>query len=181
MELVSPAVWFPVVTLVVGLLLKAAFDAWTENRRVAFDRESRIEKRKEIILLQRIDLQRKALGDVQIALADLMRSTNKLHKYDLAQFDITGSWEENEPPEELSEKSRDNFRAVTLMKVRVSDEEIRTLTSKLSKLCASMPYFESESEAVNTFNSSTLLYSQINEKIGSALRALEHEEQAVLT
>lgn len=181
MEAISPTIWFPVVTLVVGVFLKAIFDAWTENRKVAFDRESRLEKRKEIILLQRIDLQRKVLCDLQLALSDLMRTTNQMQKHAIQQHHETGLWWKTEPPEDLAERSRNNFRSVTLMKVRVSDEEVRELTSQLSLSCASIKYTDTNEEAVKTFDSSTVLYSEINEKIGRALRSLEHDEQALLT
>lgn len=177
---ISPSVWFPVLTLVVGIFLKAVFDAWTENRKAAFDRESRVEKRKEIILLQRIDLQRKALGDLQLALADMMRSSNTLHIHDTKMYRETGLWGEEDAPLELSEKVRNSFRSVTLMRVRVSEDEVREQSSKLSFLCSTMSLVNSKLEADRMLNEATLLYSSINEKIGGALRSLEHEEQALL-
>ncbi|MGX1087437.1 hypothetical protein [Pseudomonas sp. AP3_22 TE3818] len=180
MEGINPSIWFPVVTLVVGVFLKAVFDAWTDNRKVAVERESRVEKRKEIILLQRIDLQRKALGDLQIALADMMRSSNLNYMHDLKAFRETNVWGLTEMSEELSERVRNHFRAVTLMRVRVSDQEVRESSGKLSSTCSRMTLVLSKEEADRLLDVATVEYSAINEKVGAALRALEHEEQALL-
>ena len=180
MEAFSPSVWFPVVTLVVGALLKAVFDAWTENRKSALDKMLRVEKRKEIILMQRIDLQRKALGDLQVALSDLTRSTNLVYMHDAKMYREGVAWGEESTPDGLGETARNNFRAVTLTKVRVSDEVVRKLAGDLSALCTQVTLARTENEADEAMRSSSILYSSINEKIGEALRSLEHEEQALL-
>ena len=180
MEALSPTVWFPVVTLVIGISLKAIFDALTENRKVALERESRVERRKEIILLQRIDLQRKALGDLQIALSDLMRSVSVQQQYLRKKYRETGFWGESDAPPSVDETARTNFRAVTLMKVRVGNDEIRELAEKLSSSCSTITLVDSDEVGQALYNTSALMYSEINEKIGCALRALEHDEQALL-
>ncbi|MBV4478760.1 hypothetical protein [Pseudomonas khavaziana] len=181
MDSISSAVWFPVVTLVVGLVLKAVFDSWTENRKAGFDRESRVERRKEVLLLQRIDLQRKALGDLQIAIADMMRSTSMIQTHDLVSFHETGEWGQTPAPESLDEVARSNFRAVSLMKVRVSDAEIREMTSELSSLCANVTLAASAEIAEDDWRSASTLYVGANERIGDVLRSLEHQEQAFLS
>ena len=180
MEAITPSVWFPVVTLVVGVFLKALFDSWTENRKVAFDRESRVEKRKEIILLQRVDLQRKALGELQVALSDLMRSVGRIQKHDARIYRETGIWGDEAAPESIGDVARDNFRSVTLVRVRVSDEDVRVSVSELSSLCSEVTLSDTERQSQIAWNAATVLYATINEKIGEALRALEREEQALL-
>ncbi|MCU7217550.1 hypothetical protein [Pseudomonas sp. VE 196-7] len=180
MEAFSPSVWFPVVTLVVGVLLKAVFDAWTENRKSALDKMLRVEKRKEIILMQRIDLQRKALGDLQVALSDLIRSTNLIHLHDAKMYREGSEWGVESTPDGLGETIRNNFRSVTLTRVRVSDEGVRKLAGDLSALCTQVTLSRTEDQADEAMRSSSVLYSSINEKIGEALRSLEHEEQALL-
>ncbi len=179
MEVVNVSVWIPIITLVVGIFLKGVFDAWMDNKKTNFERESRVERRKEILLLQRIDLQRKALGELQVAIADLMRSTTKLHRFDLKQHEEQGFWDRESAPEELTEKSRDNFRAVTLIKVRISSGKLRDATSQLTLLCAGLPHTDSPEIAKANFDTSTILYSKLNKKIGKALISLEREEQAL--
>jgi hypothetical protein len=181
MEAISPSVWFPVVTLVIGLLLKAVFDSWTENRRASFDRESRIEKRKEVILLQRMDLQRKALGDLQVAIADMMRSTSLIQGHDVAVYRETKEWGRNMSPDGVSEAARANFRSVSLMRVRVSDEDVRNMTGELSTLCTQVTRARSEEDSDRSLHLAAILYNSTNERIGEVLRALEHQEQAFLS
>lgn len=180
MEAVSPSIWFPVVTLVVGVFLKALFDSFAEKRRAAFDRESRIEKRKELILMQRIDLQRKALGDVQVAVVDLMRYTAQISLADIKAFRSSGKWRHEPLGDDLNEKSRSAFRQVTLTKVRVRDEHVRGIVGSVSGLCADVTLARSSNESENIIQAAGQLFQELNEKIGEALRALEDEEQALL-
>lgn len=180
MEAISPSVWFPVVTLVVGVFLKAVFDALTENRKSAVDKMLRVEKRKEVILMQRIDLQRKALGDIQIAISDLMRSTTVLHLAECKMFHETGNWGEGEVSQDVNDLSRSAFRQVTLTKVRVRDEHVRDLAERLSKLCSQASYAISRSAAEDAVIDAGSLFNEFNEKVGESLRALEDEEQALL-
>jgi len=181
MEAISPSTWFPVVTLVIGVLLKAVFDSWTENRKARFDRESRVEKRKEVILLQRIDLQRKALGDLQESIADMMRSTGQIHNHDLAVYRETKEWGRNLSPDGVSEAARVNFRSVSLMRVRISDEDVRRMTGELSSLCTQVTLARSEDDSDRAIHAASTLYHATNERIGEVLRALEHQEQAFLS
>ncbi|KAF6686952.1 hypothetical protein HFD98_25565 [Pseudomonas sp. EKM23D] len=181
MESISPSVWFPVVTLVIGLLLKAVFDSWTENRKAGFDRESRIEKRKEVLLLQRIDLQRKALGELQVSIADMMRATKLVQIADVADFRQTSIWGKASTPESVKEAVRESFRAVSLMKVRVSDDAVREMVGKLSSLCVKVTMAKSEDDSDADWLAASLLYIDSNDKIGEVLRSLEHQEQALLS
>jgi hypothetical protein len=179
-EGISPSVWFPVVTLVIGAFLKAVFDSWTEKRRAGFDRESRVEKRKEIILLQRIDLQRKALGDIQIAISDLMRCTTVLHFAECKLYQEIGRWKGGDLPGDVSDLSRSAFRQATLAKVRVRDEHVRNMADRVSQLCSQVSFSESLDESEDAVMSAGSLYNEFNEKVGESLRALEDEEQALL-
>ncbi|WP_124363538.1 hypothetical protein [Pseudomonas sp. R3-52-08] len=180
MEGISPSIWFPVVTLVIGAFLKAFFDSWTEKRRAGFERESRVEKRKELILMQRIDIQRKALGDIQIAISDLMRCTTVLHLAECNMYQETGSWGESELTEDVNDRSRSAFRQVTLTKVRVRDEHVRDMAERLSKLCSQASFAISHNAAEDAVLDAGSLFNEFNEKVGESLRALEDEEQALL-
>lgn len=180
MEGIGPSVWFPVVTLVIGALLKAVFDSWTEKRRAGFDRESRVEKRKEVILMQRIDLQRKALGDIQIAISDLMRCTTVLHLAECKLWSDTGSWGGGDVPVDVNDQSRAAFRQVTLARVRVRDEHVRDMAERVSKLCSQVSFADSVDASEDAVLSAGSLYNIFNEKVGESLRALEDEEQALL-
>jgi hypothetical protein len=179
-EGISPSVWFPVITLIIGAFLKAIFDSWTEKRRAGFDRESRVEKRKEIILLQRIDLQRKALGDIQIAISDLMRCTTVLHFAECKLNAEIGRWRGGDLPGDVSDLSRTAFRQVTLAKVRVRDEHVRNMVDQVSKLCLKVSFSVSPDESEDAVLTAGILFNEFNAKVGESLRALEDEEQALL-
>ncbi|MDD0985790.1 hypothetical protein [Pseudomonas shahriarae] len=180
MEAISPSVWFPVVTLVIGVFLKALFDAWSENRKAGFEKQARVEKRKEIIFLQRIDLQRKALGDIQIALSDLMRCTTVMYLAESKMYHESGEWGAGELASDVCDQSRSAFRQVTLAKVRVRDEHVRDMAERISKLCSQVSFSESRDDSEDALIAAGRIYDEFNEKVGESLRALEDEEQALL-
>lgn len=180
MDELSPSVWFPVVTLVAGALLKALFDVLTENRKVSTEKEIRLEKRKEAILMQRIASQRKTLEELQAAVSNLVRCASLGHMTDAAAFHKTGAWAKGLLPEELNEKTRAAFREVALLKVRVHDAEVRLLVSELSSLCSSVTFALSFEDSEQTIFAASNLFVKVNELIGEELRSLEGNEQALL-
>jgi Arc/MetJ-type ribon-helix-helix transcriptional regulator len=179
-EGISSSVWFPVVTLVIGVFLKAFFDSLTEKRRARFDSESRIEKRKEMILMQRIDLQRKALGDIQNAVSEVVRSAVVKHLARCKMHQETGAWGEGGLSDDVRERSRTAFLQATQAKVRVRDEHVRGMVEKLSKLCTQASFAISKSASEEAVHAAGSLFNEFNEKVGEALRALEDDEQALL-
>ena len=130
--------------------------------------------------MQRIDLQRKALGDIQVAIADLMRCTTLVNLADTESYHKSGKWGEGKLTEDLNERSRAAFREVTLMKVRVRDEHVRDLAGSISQLCTAVTFADSAEESEGLVHSAGHLFQEFNEKIGVSLRSLEDEEQALL-
>lgn len=180
MDGLTPEVWFPVVTLIVGVLLKALFDALTDSRKAAVEKEVRLEKRKEAILMQRIESQRKTLEELQAAVSNLVRCASLGHINDAEAFHKTGAWAKGLLPEELNEKTRAAFREVALLKVRAHDPQLRHLVSELSSLCSRVPFALSFDDSEQTVFAAGSLFTDVNEAIGRALRSLEGEEQALL-
>ncbi len=179
MDGLTPTVWFPVVTLIGGALLKAAFDALTENRKAEIDKAVRIEKRKEMLLMQRIDLQRKALGDLQFAISDLMRCAAQINIADAESLRASGNWGEAALPAELNEKFRATSREVTLIKVRVREERVRNMVSDISSACSGVTLATTSAESERQLRTAAQLFQEFNEKVGETLRALEDEELAI--
>lgn len=180
MNELSPSVWFPVVTLVVGALLKGGFDFVTEGRKVAAEKAIRLEKRKEAILMQRIESQRKTLGELQAALSDLVRYASLGHLSDAKVFRETGVWGRGVLSEQLTEETRATFREVSLLRVRVHDERLRVIVADLSSLCSRIPIAISFEDSQRAVLDAGNLFVDANELIGEALRALEKDEQALL-
>ncbi|BAV74182.1 hypothetical protein PCAU_1973 [Pseudomonas chlororaphis subsp. aurantiaca] len=180
MEPINPAVWFPVVTLVAGALLKAAFDYLNEARQEARERRVRLEKRQETFLMQRIEAQRVLLPQLQESIVELMRATNLLHLEDLKNSRETGAWGKALVGDEISDRSLASFRQVGLYRVRIHDDELRDDIAKLCSLCSSAIYAKSEYEADEIMVSAGLFFSEVNERLGEVFRTLDAQEQAML-
>lgn len=172
--------WFPVLTLVLGVSLKAVFDLLSSSSKARIDKAVRVELRKEKILMQRIDLQRLALVDLQTALADVMRAAGTQYLFDLREQRNTGSWGKGLMADTESESDRLAFRAVTLAKVRVHSSEVRNIAEQLISACASVGHAESMEEAKDWMTVSGNLFERANEIVGAELRQLQDEEQALL-
>lgn len=180
MDGLTPSIWFPVVTLIAGLVLKAVFDWLGEGRKDAAERRIRVEKRKEALLMQRIESQRKLLPELQEAISELMRCTGRVNLFDIQSYRGSGEWGKALLPPELNETSREAFRSVTLYSVRVQHDELRKAISDLSSTCTEITLALSEQQSNGLLADASFKYSAVNELIGVALRALDATENAVI-
>lgn len=180
MEAVNQTVWFPVVTLITGALLKAAFDYFNETRQEARDRRVRLEKRQEVFLMQRIEAQRALFPLLQESLVELMRATNLLHIEDLRSYRATGKWGGSLVGDEISDRSLAAFRKVGLYRVRIQDDELRDDIAKLSSLCSKTSTARSAVEAEMIMMNAGVFFSEVNERLGAVFRTLDAQEQAFL-
>ncbi|MCP1649407.1 hypothetical protein [Pseudomonas nitroreducens] len=179
MESISPATWFPVVTLVLGLLLKAVFDSLSERRKAAVDREARLEKRKEVILLQRIEQQRKYLEALQETAADLARCCGMVNLHDSISSRKGVQWGKSSIDESVNEKFRVCQRQTTIYSVRVEAEKVRQKADELSSKATKVCMANSEDESNHNLYLMGIAYAELNALIGETLRTLESDEQAL--
>ncbi|KTB90867.1 hypothetical protein AO073_05870 [Pseudomonas syringae ICMP 11293] len=179
MDGLTPSVWFPVVTLIAGIALKAIFDSLSDGRKAAIERTVREENRKESMLMQRIESQRILLPDLQEAISEMMRSVGLVNLADIQHARSSGNWGKGLVDPELSEASRIAFRTVTLYKVRIHDEKLRKSVSDLSSTCTLVTLAGSEKESNKLLDDASFKYEEVNTLIGSALRALYVSESAV--
>lgn len=180
MEALTPVVWFPVVTLVLGLVLKAAFDLLTERRVEEKERKIRVEKRKELIQQQRLENQRKLLIEIQEVLAKLMRSVSRQHLEDVSNYRASGEWAKERLSEEVSAATMEAFRQANLLRVRVLDDNLRQQISDLTSLCSKVTRAKSEQESELEWMESGYFFHNVNERLGEVLRAYEKSELAHL-
>ncbi|MCM8559802.1 hypothetical protein ACLE2W_06645 [Pseudomonas shahriarae] len=180
MDGLTPSIWFPVVTLVAGLVLKAVFDWLSEGRKDAVERRIRVEKRKEALLMQRIESQRKLLPELQEAISQLMRCAGRVNLSDVQSYRGSGEWGKALLHPELNEASREAFRSVTLYSVRVQNDELRKAISDLSSTCTQITLALSEQQSNGLLADASFKYVAVNEQIGAALRALDASENAVI-
>ena len=179
MDALTPSIWFPVVTLVAGVVLKALFDWWGESRKDAIDLRVRVEKRRELLLMQRIESQRKLLPELQEAISEMMRGVGLINLADIQHQRSTGEWGKGLLSEELTEKTRAAFRSVTLYKVRVQDNELREAVSDLSGTCSLVTLAKGDAESREMMDTASFKYEYVNDLIGRALRSLDASENAV--
>ncbi|MGN8259494.1 hypothetical protein ACLEJW_09190 [Pseudomonas sp. SMSB3] len=179
MEELTPSIWFPVVTLIAGAVLKGLFDWLAESRKASIEHRVRFEKRQEVLLMHRLETQRKLLPELQEALLELMRCTGLVNLADITSWRDSGKWGKGKLPNDLDEKSRVAFRQVTLFRVRVQDEALRAAILDLSLTCTSVSVAGSESESNKFLEDASFKYDHVNEQIGRVLRALDSSENAI--
>lgn len=179
MDGLTPSTWFPVVTLLAGVALKGLFDWLGDSRKDAIEQRVRVEKRRELLLMQRLETQRKLLPDLQEALSELMRSVGLINLSDIEHYRSTGNWGKGKLADELSEKSRAAFRSVTLYKVRVHDDELREAISDLSSTCSLVTLATSEARSREILDEASFKYDYVNDLIGRTLRSLDSSENAI--
>lgn len=179
MDGLSPSVWFPVVTLIAGLVLKGVFDFLGDSRKNKAERQARIEKRREVFLMQRVEAQRKLLPELQEALSELMRCTSLINLSDLESSRNGFEWGKEHLSEDLSERSRSAFMQVTLFRVRVQDEQLRTAIADLSLTCTGVTSAKTQFESNAALDEASFKYESANELIGQVLRDLDSSENAI--
>lgn len=167
---IKPEVWFPVVTLVAGAVLKAFFDSRSDKRRHAAEKAARDEARADALAIRSYEFQREALLELQDAAQVLIRGAGKSHYEDLRAAHAGKPWGTNLLSREANDKSHDGHTRLTRFRVRVEDQQIRDVADELSAACARRSVLRSEDEAEEVLQSATALFLKLNEMIGAALR-----------
>lgn len=178
MEELTPSVWFPVVTLIAGAVLKGLFDWLTDSRKDAAEHRARLENRQELFLMRRIESQLKLLPELQEALSGLMRCTSLTNLTDIKSYRDMGRWGDSNLPKDLAEETRAAFMQVTLFRVRVQDENLRAAIGELSMICTNVGRAKSESESNKHLDDASFKYVNVNELIGQVLRDLDSSQNA---
>ncbi|GJN50830.1 hypothetical protein [Pseudomonas tohonis] len=180
MDGVSVSTLLPVLTLVLGLVLKAGLDAITERRRAEVERDIRLERRKETLLLRRIDQQRKCLEELQEIHADLIRSAAQLNQADEEAARKGLRWGASGDPDGISEVFRVCQRKALILRERVESDIIRKKSSEFSAAVSDVALATSSEQAEGLMISAGLAFSVVNASVGEAIRALESDSQALI-
>lgn len=177
---IPPEVWFPVITLIVGALLKGTFDVLAERRAFRRDRLSREEGRREDLRLRRLEFQHSTLLEFQEVVGRLSRFVGRAHHQDTMDFKTTGIWGRSKLGEEVNQGLFAEQAAFSKLRVRIKDEETRRLALSLSDTAIAATLARSESDAKNLMMKLTDYLVQLNERIGIVLRELEVDEDQVV-
>lgn len=176
----SAEVWFPVVTLVIGIVLKGFYDSIADRRIARREKESRIETRRDAQLLRKAEFQRETILELQEQIARLTRATGKMHYADIMEFRKTGVWGKGQFPDEANENAFEATTQISLLRVRIDDEGVRETARKFLGACAVVALARSEDEAETRFMFVTGMVEGLSEQIGDVLRNLERIEESGL-
>ncbi|WP_154722031.1 hypothetical protein [Ciceribacter sp. T2.26MG-112.2] len=178
MEHILPAeVWFPVVTLIIGVVLKGFYDSLADRRIARRERDARIETRRDARLLRRAEFQRETILALQEQLAKLTRATGKMHHADIMEFRKTRVWGKGQFPDDANNNAFEATTQISVLRVRIDDDGVRDTASKFTSACASVALARSEDEAEARLRFAIGMLEELSEQIGEVLRNLERIEE----
>lgn len=169
-------VWFPVVTLVAGTVLKGIFDALADKRTRLRERETRYDQRRDANALRRAEFQRTTLLELQETVSQLARATGQIHHHDRIAFRESGVWRQNLVPEVVDDGYLLATTRIGQLRVRVRDEQIRELAKDFTGACADAGYTRNEAEANAKIETVLELHQRLMERLGTVLRAIDEDE-----
>src|SRR5712692_6961303 len=118
------AVWFPIVTLLLGYILSSISESVRHRRAVEREREAREAERRDKAFERRVTFQRATLLELQDAIMGLMRTSGAMHHKDIMALNQTGQWQKELFGDELSEANRLAMARTTVLTVRVRDARV---------------------------------------------------------
>ena len=173
-------VWFPVVTLVVGALLKGIFDMLSDRRSHRREREARYEQRRDALALRRAEFQRETLLKLQDVISQMTRLTGRINHEDVMAFRQSGAWRQNRLPEDVNQGYLEATMQMGQLRVRVRDDSIRELAAHFSSTCAGVGMATSEDESRALIDEIVSVRDQLVERLGAVLRSLDDGEDQIL-
>ena len=174
---ITTSSWFPVVTLLLGYATKSLSD-WLEHRRnTRREREAREAARRDKLYEQRISFQRQTLLDLQEASAQLARSVGAVTHQDRMAYRSTGKWRKALLSDELNEGNRLAQARTGMLGPRVRDDATRQLVDKLKTRSAEAVNSPTPQDCERADIDVTLIYTELNQRIGEVLRKLDDAEQ----
>ena len=177
---ITAATLLPVITLVIGAVLTALFQYFSDLRSDQREANSRREQRRDAAKLRRIEFQRATLLGLQDRVAELIRAYGKGHVADEAMFKQTGRWRTHLYPEGVSNEIFDVQREVTKLYVRVRDESVRRDVSTVIEAGVRAGLANDRDTAEREIMSAGTVTGRINQRIGELLRTLDDEEDALI-
>jgi len=177
---ISPQVWFPIVTLIAGAILKAVFDAINDARLANRERQARKEQRTDSIREGRVNFQRSTLLELQDVAVQVARFTAQSNFQDILAYKKTGVWKRQPLSDDVNEGYRKAQVQLKLLRVRIRDAELRRFADDLSKSCAWAVLAADEPSANAQLLSMSSHLDGLQERAGQVLRSLDEDEDKLL-
>jgi hypothetical protein len=173
---IPPETWFPVVTLIIGVVLKAVFDMLTDRRTALREREARQDQRRDALRLKRVEFQRATLLELQEAISQLARFAGQAHHQDLLAYRGSGAWRKRPLTEEVNQGFLTAQTSVGRLRVRVGDQRVRQLAELLSTVCTNAVLSANEGASEHALRDMMAVLTDLQEQIGAILRNLDDDE-----
>lgn len=167
--------WFPVLTLLLGACLKAAFDWLGDRRMSARERAARLDQRRDARAARRTEFQRETLLALQEAIILLGRLTGQAHYQTLMAHREGAGWGNLPVTEEVSVGYTDALNLTTKLRARTADEEARQLAQLFQNECTSTVFAVSEASAEAGRQRLVKVQDELHERIGLLIRQLDEE------
>lgn len=177
---ILPQVWFPVITLIVGAVLKALFDWLTERSAWKRDSEARREQRADVLRLKRADFQHTTLLEFQDILGQMIRKTGEAHHHDVMNSRKAGKWQKELLGDELNDELANLQRSFAKLRVRIRDDLIRNVSMQFSTHSVEVLMARDQGASDVAIMRMGESLEVLNERIGELLRLIEEDEDRVL-
>jgi hypothetical protein len=168
--------WFPVLTLVLGVVLGQVGEWLKDGRAHKREKEARDTARRDSLAEQRNAFQRQTLLELQDALIVLMQSAGALHLQKMSSFRQHGRSRSEDIRQETNIANRDANSKTAILGVRVRDDEVRGLLKTLKAQLSAEAMTRDPEEAEDAINIAAQVFAALNDRIGLVLRALEDLE-----
>jgi hypothetical protein len=122
---------------------------------------------------QRNDFQRQTLVDLQEATMSLMLSTSDLHEFDNLSYIQHGKRMVEPYPKKFTDANERDYPQTAVLGVRVRDDVVRALLSKLKSTLAAVQKAENQSDGIHAMAEASKQFVVLNDRIGEVLRMLD--------
>jgi hypothetical protein len=176
---ISPTIWFPVVTLIIGAVLKAIFDALTDRRAARREREARQEQRRDAFHLRLIEFQRSTLLELQEVASQLARFTGQAQHQDEMAYRASGTWGKQPLTDEVDQGFLKAQTDINRLRVRVRDPNIRQLAQQFFEACVEVSISKTKADSERAFHQVSTTLIELHEHIGATLSNLDSDEDQI--
>lgn len=176
---VSAEIWFPVITLIVGVVLKGIFDLIADGRAERREKNARRELRLDAFRQRRDEFQRATLLELQDVVARGARFAGRANHEDIMAFRESGQWRKQLLSEEVDSGILAAQTELGLLRVRVRDVAAQQLASRLASFITDVALSRSEATAEAAMSGMVPVLVELQERIGELLRELDDDEADV--
>jgi hypothetical protein len=167
--------WFPVLTLLIGYVIKSLTD-WIQDRRsIQREREAREVTRREELSERRNTFQRETLLALQDAFMQLNRATGAIHHQVTMSGEAGGR---QQLPDGLSENYHAAQTRTSMLVSRVRDNRVRDLVEQIRQLSVESTMSATKRERDRALTAMMQLHDPLNQRIGEILRTLDDADAA---